>query len=102
MESSPYHPGELEMQRKTGEEIFANRNARIIVPVITPGAAKYVEQQPFVIVSSQDKQGRIWASILAGEEGFVKVINEKLLQLNSKLIYTNPNDCFWENINQQP
>jgi predicted pyridoxine 5'-phosphate oxidase superfamily flavin-nucleotide-binding protein len=98
MVSSPYHAGDLRMQQKTGEESFAGRNGRMVVPHLAPGAAGFIERQPFVIVSSQDAQGRIWSSILAGTEGFIKVKDDQILWLNQQLIYSNPADSFWENI----
>jgi hypothetical protein len=86
------------MQRRTGEEIPAYRNSRIIVPYIPPGLVQYVEAQPFVVVSSQDGQGRLWTSILSGADGFVKVADEATISLDRDLRYSNPEDRFWDNI----
>ncbi len=99
---SPYHSGETEMQRRTGEEIPAYRNARIIVPYLPAGIIKYIEAQPFVIVSSQDGQGRLWTSILSGADGYVKVTDEQTIALDRDLVYSNPGDCFWDNIRHHP
>jgi predicted pyridoxine 5'-phosphate oxidase superfamily flavin-nucleotide-binding protein len=98
MAITPYHAGELEMQRKTGEEIPAYRNGRIIVSHIAPGAVQYIEQQAFVVVSSQDGKGRVWSSVLSGENGYIKVLDEKTLRLDKRLIQSNLVDRFWENV----
>jgi predicted pyridoxine 5'-phosphate oxidase superfamily flavin-nucleotide-binding protein len=102
MSTSPYHPGELEMQQKMGEEIPAYRNARIITPYLAAGAAQYLEAQPFVIVSSQDGEGRLWTSILAGADGYVKVTDEATIALDRDLVYSNPEDRYWDNIGHHP
>ncbi len=102
MRTTLYHPGELQMQRKTGEEIPAYRNSRIIVPYIAAGVVTYIEAQPFVIVSSQDGQGRLWTSILSGADGYVKVTDEETISLDRHLLYSNPEDHFWDNIGRHP
>jgi predicted pyridoxine 5'-phosphate oxidase superfamily flavin-nucleotide-binding protein len=102
MAVTPYHAGEQEMQRKTGEEIPAYRNGRIIGSHIAPGAVQYIEQQPFMVVSSQDGQGRLWSSVLSGENGYVKVLDEKTLRLDKRLMQSNPADGFWENVQMHP
>jgi len=102
MISSPYHDGELAMQQKAGEQIPAYRNGRMLVPFIADGAAKYIEQQTFVIVSSQDGQGRIWTSILSGEQGYINLLDAETLQLFPGLIHSNPADIFWHNIKHHP
>jgi hypothetical protein len=99
---SPYHAGELEMQRKTGEEIPAYRNARIVAPSIAAGAVPYIESLPYVVVSSQDGQGRLWASILSGEAGYVTVVNPHTLRLDKRRVHANPADVFWQNLQSHP
>jgi hypothetical protein len=90
------------MQQRTGEEVPAYRNSRIIVPYIAAGVVQYVEAQPFVVVSSQDGQGRLWTSILSGADGFVKVTDEETISLDPGLRYSNPADRFWDNIGRHP
>lgn len=90
------------MQRKAGEEIPAYRNGRIIAGQIIPGAIPFIEGQPFVIVSSQNRKGGLWTSILSGEEGYVKVTDEKTLHLDTRLLHSNPGDCWLENIKGHP
>ena len=102
MPHSPYHAGELAMQRKTGEEIPAYRNARIVAPVLAANAVPYIESLPYVVVSSQDGQGRIWASVLSGEEGYVTVVDAHTLRLDRRRVHANPADVFWQNLQSHP
>ncbi|QHT70830.1 pyridoxamine 5'-phosphate oxidase [Rhodocytophaga rosea] len=99
---STYHNGELEMQQKAGEQIAAYHNSRMLVSFITHGAANYIGKQPFFLASSQDGQGRIWTSVISGQEGFISVIDEETIQLIPELVHSNPADVFWQNIKLHP
>jgi len=46
----------------------AQQNGRIIADKILKGALKFIEQQPFVVLGSVDRQQNIWASILCGHQ----------------------------------
>jgi len=54
-------------------KLKAQQNGRIAADKILKGALKFIEQQPFVVLGSVDRQQNIWASILCGHPGFVKV-----------------------------
>ncbi|RDC63795.1 PNPOx family protein [Adhaeribacter pallidiroseus] len=101
MAASPYHSGELEMQQKTGAALPAGRNARLIVPYLAPRADRFIAQQTFVMVSTQDGSGQVWTSILAGSAGFIKVIDDQRLVLDERDLHANPADIFWKNIQAQ-
>ena len=93
-----YHQGELEAQAITGESNTGERNGRIITNKVIPGAVNFIEKQPFFIASSQNQKGEIFASVIAGESGFVKVLDESTLKVDRSLINSNPYDPLWSNI----
>jgi predicted pyridoxine 5'-phosphate oxidase superfamily flavin-nucleotide-binding protein len=67
----PYHSGELEVQARAGVA-----SPRIGVhDTIPPGAAQFLAAQQVVIASTADEQGRVWASLLAGEPGFARAVD---------------------------
>jgi hypothetical protein len=72
METSPYHNGEIEVHRRLGVERQAAINGRAIATHLIPGALKFIEIQPMVILASSDTEGRPWASAIFGKPGFVK------------------------------
>jgi predicted pyridoxine 5'-phosphate oxidase superfamily flavin-nucleotide-binding protein len=102
MAASPYQAGEPEMQEKTGEEFPVRQNARMMAPYLSAGAIRYIEAKPFVIVTSQDANGRIWTSILSGADGYLRVPDEETIELDRSLIHSSPEDSFWVNIRSQP
>jgi predicted pyridoxine 5'-phosphate oxidase superfamily flavin-nucleotide-binding protein len=72
-----YHEGELEVQRRAGVTDEAARVGRIIGGTIPPVAARFIEARPFVIASTIDDDGRVWATALFGN---VRVTDEHTLR----------------------
>ncbi|HEX6430889.1 MAG TPA: pyridoxamine 5'-phosphate oxidase family protein, partial [Niastella sp.] len=97
-----YHAGELEAQERAGERNIGERNGRVFTNKIIPGAINFIEKQPFIIVSSQNNSGELFASLLAGEHGFLKVFDPETIQIDTRLINSSPHDLFWHNIRSQP
>ncbi len=93
-----YHDGEKAIQKKVGEEIIANSNGRVISDSIMKGAINFIEKQPMAVVSSADRKGKIWTSILIGDYGFVSVPSTSDLSINKELVYSSGKDVFFENI----
>jgi len=79
---SPYHEGELLVQQRVSEAKEAQQNGRIIADKILKGALKFIEQQPFVVLGSVDRQQNIWASILCGHPGFVKAVDQHAVEVD--------------------
>lgn len=94
---SKYHAGELQLQEKFDETKMANRVGRIINDKVIAGAIPFVENQPFVIVSSTDQAANIWTSILMGEPGWINAKEEgkirfalsKNLSTDTDILLTN-------------
>ena len=87
-----YHKRELEAQIKTGEKEIGDRNGRVITNKIIPGAINFIEKQPFFIISSMNQDGEIYTSVITGDEGFLKVKDPGEIQINRKLVNSNPYD----------
>jgi predicted pyridoxine 5'-phosphate oxidase superfamily flavin-nucleotide-binding protein len=76
-----FHAGELAVQERVGVSKQASRVGSSIHSEIPPLAKYFLEEQPFVFVSSIDKKGHVWVSLLVGKIGFAKNIDENTLQL---------------------
>ncbi|MBK8995221.1 MAG: pyridoxamine 5'-phosphate oxidase family protein [Myxococcales bacterium] len=74
-----YHPGELELQERTGQTEAARRNGKMIGDTIPSGARRFLERQRLLAVGHEDAQGRVWASVWFGEPGFVHLEDERTL-----------------------
>jgi predicted pyridoxine 5'-phosphate oxidase superfamily flavin-nucleotide-binding protein len=68
---SPYHEGELEVQRRAGVLLNAARIGNGVHGEIPPVARAFAVEQRFVVLSAADQEGRVWGTILHGPPGFL-------------------------------
>jgi predicted pyridoxine 5'-phosphate oxidase superfamily flavin-nucleotide-binding protein len=78
-----FHQGELSIQERAGVSRQASRVGAMIRSEIPPLAQHFLEQQPYVFAGSIDKKARVWASILTGEVGFLKVLNDRAISIET-------------------
>jgi len=92
---SVFHEGELAVQRRAGVEGMARRVGGIIDDTISTAARDFFRAQPFVVLSTIDASERGWASLLAGEPGFIRVIDERTVSVAAR---PDPGDPAIENL----
>lgn len=68
--NDPFHYGEKEIQKQTGQSKFAAMNGRLISDRIPGNANLFLAQQNYCVLGAVSPQGEIWASFLAGLGGF--------------------------------
>ncbi len=86
----PFHEGELEVQRRAGVALNAERIGRGIHATIPPLARQFALERPFVVVGAGDAEGRVWASLLRGEPGFLTVPADDRLHIAGQLDDDDP------------
>ena len=89
-----FHDGEIAVQTKVGVRSEAERLSGGIRNFINPAAEKFLPTQQLAIASSVDPEGKVWASLLLGEPGFVRVLNGVTAQVrptfpSNDLLYSN-------------
>lgn len=90
----PYHAGEIEVQEHAGVRRQADQLSDMILPFIPPAAGNFVSAQRLSVIGSVDANGRVWASALIGDPGFLSLPDE-----NTLLIASQPtDDVIWENL----
>ncbi|MGW0390831.1 pyridoxamine 5'-phosphate oxidase family protein [Streptomyces sp. NPDC003042] len=67
-----YHWGSLAVQERVGVRQLADHVGRSIGTGIRDVAAAFLGLQPHLVVGAADATGRLWASLLTGEPGFVR------------------------------
>jgi uncharacterized protein len=66
--NSPFHEGELQLQRKFGvESNVAQFAPKFIRPYMPDQHREFYTAQPFLVVSARDSRGMMWATMLANE-----------------------------------
>jgi uncharacterized protein len=79
--STPFHEGERAVQRRAGAERMAAQVGRNIVSFVPAEFGAFPSRQPFVVVASQDQDGRVWASLIAGGAGFARALDDRQILL---------------------
>ena len=87
---SVYHSGELKAQTLAGAGEAANSNSRMILPVIAHVFVDFIQSQPMIILGSVDAHGMVWASILCGKPGFLRVVDERTLGIDAQPDKSDP------------
>ncbi|ACU62062.1 PNPOx family protein [Chitinophaga pinensis] len=93
-----FHQGERTVQTWAGETAIAEGNSRMIAHSIAKGAISFVEKQPMAIVGSSNGEQELWASLLIGSVGFVKVPDPDTIIFDTQRLISNPADIFYSNI----
>ena len=99
---APYHEGELQVQDRAGVRAEGERNSAVIADSIIPGAIRFIEQQRMAVLGSLDRDENVWASILAGQAGFMEATSERTITFDLSETAVNENDPFWKNITDHP
>ncbi len=99
---TPFHQGELAVQKRAQESDIAQRNGGVIRDQIPSGAIPFIKQQNMLLVSSLDEQGNVWISVLMGKAGFISASNTTSLLLDTGNIIKQPGDPLWKNIKTNP
>lgn len=101
--NTPYHEGEMAVQRRANEANIAERNGAVVANTIMRGALAFLRQQPMAVLGSQDKEGRLWASLLFGNPGFLDPANDgRSLRILLGEADRQPADPLWRNIATNP
>jgi predicted pyridoxine 5'-phosphate oxidase superfamily flavin-nucleotide-binding protein len=85
-----FHGGEQEAQRRAGVLEQAARVVNAIHSTIPLVAAEFLAAQPFAVIGAQGRQGRIWASLLAGAPGFLRAEGETTLHVGADVREGDP------------
>lgn len=69
--NSPFHPGEQELQRRTGRrDAMEKFGQRMIRPEMPDQHREFYAQLPFMVAGAVDGEGWPWATLLVGDPGF--------------------------------
>lgn len=89
--TSPFHPGELEIQERLGVKEKMDTFARRIVRSFLPEQHRQFHASlPIVFFGYVDEHGRTWASAIAGEPGFFSAPDPHTLRLTGRPVRGDP------------
>ncbi|CRZ14006.1 pyridoxamine 5'-phosphate oxidase family protein [Mycolicibacterium neworleansense] len=79
-----YHSGELTVQRRMGQEAIATRVGRMIRTEIPEAAAAFLAEQPMIVLTAADDEGRVWTSLITGPPGFVHADEPRTIVIDAR------------------
>ncbi|HEX8466082.1 MAG TPA: pyridoxamine 5'-phosphate oxidase family protein [Abditibacterium sp.] len=85
-----FHRGELEVQKRAGVGAVAARVGQSIGETMPFAAQQFLRAQPFVVLGGADDLGQVWASLVRGEPGFARALDETTLQLDAQIAPGDP------------
>ncbi|NQE71326.1 hypothetical protein NG2371_05799 [Nocardia gamkensis] len=88
--AEPFHRGEVAVQRRMGQADIAERVGRMIRPDIPAVAAGFLAEQRMVVLAAADTAGRLWASELVGQPGFVRAVDDRTIAVGVRPAATDP------------
>ncbi len=95
---NPFHAGEMRVQHRAKASTTAQRNARVIADSLPKGTMPFIEQQSLVVSGSMDPGGKVWASVLVGDPGFIRAPDERTVLLDVRQPRSAGDDPFWANV----
>jgi uncharacterized protein len=81
---SPFHAGERQVQRHLGVEAIENWARKAIRPYMPEQHRAFHTAQPFLVAAARDAQGRPWATVLSGPDGFVTSPDRQSLEIDAR------------------
>jgi uncharacterized protein len=88
---SPFHPGEIAIQTRLGvQEQIEQQGRRMIRDFLPDQHRQFFTQLSYVLVGTIDATGNPWASILAGNPGFLSAPDDRTLRVETKPLWGDP------------
>lgn len=73
------HAGEQAVQQRVGEG-GPGHGSPMFGPRISPGYAEFIAGQRLVVLGAPDAEDLVWATILSGDAGFAKPVDERTIR----------------------
>ena len=91
MNAATFHEGEVAMQERAGARAkLAEIGPRVIRDHMPDQHREFFAQLPFIVAGTIDADGQPWASVLAGEPGFVTAPNPRRLVVRGRPLAHDP------------
>jgi len=85
-----FHSGEIAIQERAGVRDIAEDVGEGIIDHLPPGAAQFLEHRQMAVLGTVDSSGRVWASVVTGDPGFLEVVDEHTLKIAATKSSSDP------------
>jgi uncharacterized protein len=85
-----FHRGEIAVQEQAGVRDIADDVGEGIVDHLPPGASEFLERRQMAVLGTVDSRGRVWASVVTGEPGFIETVDDRTLRIAARASSSDP------------
>jgi predicted pyridoxine 5'-phosphate oxidase superfamily flavin-nucleotide-binding protein len=85
-----YHDGEIAMQTRAGVRRQADKLAAMIGGTLSPERYEFVASSRMAVLGTVDRNGRVWASVVTGQAGFMRALDEKAIRIAAIAVAGDP------------
>jgi len=85
-----FHSGEISVQERAGVRDIASDVGEGIIDFVPPDAAQFLARRQMVVLGTVDRRGRVWASVVTGEPGFIEMAGDRMLKIAGRLSAEDP------------
>jgi uncharacterized protein len=85
-----FHSGEIQVQQRAGVREIANDVGEGIIDFVPPDAAQFLSRRQMAVLGTVDGRGRVWASVVTGDPGFIEIVDEHTLRIDAHPSSTDP------------
>jgi uncharacterized protein len=85
-----FHGGEIAVQERAGVRDIAEDVGEGIVDHLPPGASGFLELRQMAVVGTVDSDGRVWASVVTGQPGFIETVDDRTLKIAARASSSDP------------
>jgi len=87
---SKFHSGEIGVQTRAGVRDIAQKVSRVISTTLPPNVEYFLEMHEMVIMGSLNSNNRVQASVLTGNPGFIRALDERTISIDAAPIHGDP------------
>jgi predicted pyridoxine 5'-phosphate oxidase superfamily flavin-nucleotide-binding protein len=95
-----YHDGELTVQKRADAFDPADLEGNGLGVEFDERGSTFLAQQPWVVIAAQDRDGRVWSSLLHGPAGFLSTSDPSTLAIDASLPAGDPLAESFESANE--
>jgi uncharacterized protein len=85
-----FHSGEIAVQEQAGVRSAAEEIGESILDHFAPGAKEFLERRTMAVLGTADGRGRVWASVVTGAPGFIRVVDDRTLRMTARPAPSDP------------
>jgi uncharacterized protein len=85
-----FHSGEIAVQQRAGVRDIANDVGEGIAGHLPRGASEFLERRQMAVFGTVDNSGRVWASVVTGDPGFIEAVDDRTLKIAAPVSSSDP------------